>query len=181
MVAAVLRCRVMFPFKCILLHLILAFLVKGITSYSPSLADLESLLRLLSCPSPNAPDRHTAAVTSFAPSPVSLSQREGQELLKRERRIGGDSTLVYGGSRNQSGRIPLFFFFYCMAAPAAHGRSWARGRIGAAAAGLCQATATADPSRLCKLCHSLQQCWILTPLSKARDQTCILTETALGP
>ena len=27
------------------------------------------------------------------------------------------------------------------------------------------------------LCHSLQQCWIFNPLSKAKDQTCILTDT----
>ena len=37
-----------------------------------------------------------------------------------------------------------------------------------------------DPSHICDLCHSLWQCRIL-PLSKARDQTCILTKTMLGP
>ena len=31
------------------------------------------------------------------------------------------------------------------------------------------ATATPDPSRICDLHHSLQQCWILNPLSGARD------------
>ena len=34
------------------------------------------------------------------------------------------------------------------------------------------ATATRDPSLLCNLHHSSQQCWILNPLSKARDRTC---------
>ena len=35
------------------------------------------------------------------------------------------------------------------------------------------ATATQDPSLICDLPHSSVQCWILNPLSKARDQTCI--------
>jgi len=32
------------------------------------------------------------------------------------------------------------------------------------------ATPTPDPSRICDLRHSLQQCWILNELSEARDQ-----------
>ena len=32
------------------------------------------------------------------------------------------------------------------------------------------ATATADPSRVCDLYHSSRQCWILKPLSEARDR-----------
>ena len=38
------------------------------------------------------------------------------------------------------------------------------------------ATATQDPSHLCNLHHSSQQCWILNPLSKTRDQTFILMD-----
>ena len=38
------------------------------------------------------------------------------------------------------------------------------------------ATATPDPSRICNLCHSLQQGQILNPLSEARNRTCILKE-----
>ena len=34
--------------------------------------------------------------------------------------------------------------------------------------------ATPDPSHVCDLCHSSRQCWILNPLSKARDPTCNL-------
>ena len=37
------------------------------------------------------------------------------------------------------------------------------------------ATATPDPSFVCDLHHSSWQHWILNPLSKARDQTHILT------
>ena len=39
------------------------------------------------------------------------------------------------------------------------------------------ATAMPDPSHVCDPYHSSQQRWILNPLSKARDQTCILTDT----
>ena len=33
------------------------------------------------------------------------------------------------------------------------------------------ATATPDPSRICNLHHSSWQCWVLNPLSKARERT----------
>ena len=36
------------------------------------------------------------------------------------------------------------------------------------------AMATPDPSCICDLHSSLWQCWIPNPLSKARDQTCIV-------
>ena len=42
------------------------------------------------------------------------------------------------------------------------------------------ATATGDPSLICNLCHGLQQCQILNPLSKARDQTLIFSDTISG-
>ena len=40
------------------------------------------------------------------------------------------------------------------------------------------ATATWDPSWVCNLHHSSWQCWILNPLSKARDRTYILIDTS---
>ena len=40
------------------------------------------------------------------------------------------------------------------------------------------AMATPDPSHICDLHHSLQQSWILNPLSRARDQICILMDTS---
>ena len=39
-------------------------------------------------------------------------------------------------------------------------------------------TATWDPSHVCDLHHSSQQCQILNLLSKVRDQTCILMDTS---
>ena len=38
------------------------------------------------------------------------------------------------------------------------------------------ATATPDPSHIYNLCWSSQRCQILSPLNKARDQACILTD-----
>ena len=40
------------------------------------------------------------------------------------------------------------------------------------------ATAIPDPSHFCNLQYSSWQCWILTPLSRARDRTCILMDTS---
>jgi len=66
----------------------------------------------------------------------------------------------------------FLFFFFCLfaiswAAPVAYGGSQARGLIRAVA----RATATLDPSRVCNLHHSSQQCRIVNPLSKGRDRT----------
>ena len=40
------------------------------------------------------------------------------------------------------------------------------------------ARATRDPSCVCNLHHKSRQCWILDPLSKAREQTCNLMATS---
>ena len=41
-----------------------------------------------------------------------------------------------------------------------------------------KATATQDLSHVYNLHHSSQQCWILNPLGKAREGTCILVDTS---
>ena len=61
--------------------------------------------------------------------------------------------------------------------PSAYGSSKARSQIGAAAETYATATATPDVNHIWDLCCSLGQSWILNPLSQARDQTHILTET----
>ena len=43
------------------------------------------------------------------------------------------------------------------------------------------ATATPEPSHVCDLHHSSQQCQIVYPLSKARDQTGILMDPSQFP
>ena len=40
------------------------------------------------------------------------------------------------------------------------------------------ATAMPDPSHICDLHWSSQQCWILNPLSRARNCTCVLMDTS---
>ena len=40
------------------------------------------------------------------------------------------------------------------------------------------ATATLDPRHMCDLSYSSRQRWILSPLSEARDRTCILMDTS---
>ena len=43
------------------------------------------------------------------------------------------------------------------------------------------ATAAPDPSHICGLHHSSQQCWILNPLIEARDLTHVLVDTSWVP
>ena len=53
----------------------------------------------------------------------------------------------------------------------AYGGSHPSGLIGTVLPAYARAIATRDLSHVCNLYHSLQQCQILYPLSKARDQT----------
>ena len=70
--------------------------------------------------------------------------------------------------------LPSFLLF--TTAPAACGTV---GGLGVQSELQLPATATAmpAPSRVCDLCHSLRQCWILNPVSRAGDQTCVLMDT----
>ena len=68
----------------------------------------------------------------------------------------------------------FFFFFFFWAAPAAYGGSQARVESELQLPTYTTTTAMQDPSRLCDLHHSSRQHPILNPLSKAKDQTCIL-------
>ena len=63
----------------------------------------------------------------------------------------------------------LFVYLLFRTEPMAYGSSQARGKIRATVAGLIP-----DPSHVCALHHSSQQCQIPNPLSEARDQTRIL-------
>ena len=69
--------------------------------------------------------------------------------------------------------ILSFFFLFLLfkAAPVAYGNSKARGQIGAVATGLCHSHShtRAEPTL---------KCWILNPLSKARDRTHVLMDTS---
>ena len=67
--------------------------------------------------------------------------------------------------------MDFVFLFVCLfrAAPSTYGGSQARGQIRAVVAGLTTAIATPDPSHICDLYHSSQECWIVKPMSEARE------------
>ena len=70
------------------------------------------------------------------------------------------------------------FFFHFRVTPVAYRSSQAKGQIGAAAEAYTTATEVQDPSHICDLCQSFQQCQILSPLSETKDQTRILMDTS---
>ena len=78
--------------------------------------------------------------------------------------------------------VCLFVFFWSFGAiPVAYGRSQARGcerELQRPAYTTAIATATWDLNLICNLHHSSQQPWILNLLSKARDWTHVLMDTA---
>ena len=69
-------------------------------------------------------------------------------------------------------QLKLFFFLSSQDHTLGIWRFPARGLIRAVATAYTRATATPYPSHICNLHHSSWQCWILNPLSKARDGTC---------
>ena len=76
--------------------------------------------------------------------------------------------------------IPPRLFF--RATLMAYGSSQARGvQLELQLPAYTTATATLGPRGICNLHCSLQQCWLLNPLSEAGDGTRILTETRSGP
>ena len=68
---------------------------------------------------------------------------------------------------------PPLFCLFCLFrdTPATYGGSQARGRIRAAAAGLRQSHSNVGSEPPVQPTPQLTQCWILDPLSKARDRT----------
>ena len=74
----------------------------------------------------------------------------------------------------------LFLLFY-RATPAAYGSPRLGVELELQLLAYTIAIATPGPSCICNLCYSLQQRQILNPLREARDQTCILTDTVVGP
>ena len=72
----------------------------------------------------------------------------------------------------------FLFFFLFRTAPAAYGSFQNRGWIRAAVAAYTTNTAIQDPSSICNQHHCSQQCWILNPMSGARDQTPALMDTS---
>ena len=73
----------------------------------------------------------------------------------------------------------IFFFFFLFRATPAHMKiPRIRVILELQLPAYTTATAIPDPTHICDLHHSLQQCQILKSQSKARDQTCILVGTS---
>ena len=74
----------------------------------------------------------------------------------------------------------MYFSPFCLfrAALTAFGNSQARGRIGVTAACLHHSHSNPDPSHICDPHHSSWQRWILSPLSKVWDRSCILLDSS---
>ena len=70
----------------------------------------------------------------------------------------------------------FFFLFFCLfgAAPMVYGGSQGLNR----SCSYATATATPNLSLVCNLYHSSWQCWLLNPLSEARDRTSIFMDTS---
>ena len=79
--------------------------------------------------------------------------------------------------------IYIYFFFFAILGP--HPWHMDVPRLGVYSElqplAYARATATWDPSHVCNLHHSSWQRRILNPLSKARDQTCVLMDTSQIP
>ena len=89
------------------------------------------------------------------------------------RKVTRTQTQLTENRRGRLNRVGFFFFLFFLAfrvTPSTYGGSQARGRNGAVAAAYARATAMLDLSRIFDLHPSLWQCWILNPLSEARDK-----------
>ena len=74
--------------------------------------------------------------------------------------------------------IYLFCPFFFRVAPSAYGGSQARGQNLAVPMAYITARATSEWSHICDLQHRSWQYWILNPLSRARDGTCVLMDAS---
>ena len=72
----------------------------------------------------------------------------------------------------------LFFFFFLWSNPHHIEVPWLGVTLALYLPAYVTATAMPDLSHVCDLHHSSWQCWILSPLSKVRDQTCVLMDTS---
>ena len=72
----------------------------------------------------------------------------------------------------------LFSFFFCFLGPPLRHIEVPRLEVEFELHLPAYTTAMQDLSCVCDLHYSSQQCWILNPLSEARDQTCILMDTS---
>ena len=142
---------------------------------------------LLMCDLTGACKKHHEVGTSASQDDEGKKKSDSSNTMRVRRAIGTETRLTgrpcfQWSPREFSCTIFSFLFLLLRAAPAASGSSQSRGQIGATAASLRYATATAaqDLSCICNLQHSSWQCWILNPLREARDCTRVLMDTSLA-
>ena len=103
-----------------------------------------------------------------SPSSASCKSTHGSNYTHRSPVPSGQTLSLLSCPQRPCVAWPLesYFILFFSTTPWAYGGSQARGSIEAVAT----ATAMQDPSHVCDLHHSSQQCQILNPLSKARDR-----------
>ena len=135
------------------------------------------------CPAPQPLQRQIRATSAT----YTTAHGNARSLIHRAR-PGIEPTssvmlLRFVSAEPERNSLTLLFFFwsFCLLFLGPHLRYMEvprlAGPIGAVASGLRQTTL--DPIHVCNLYHSSRQCWILNPLSKARDQTHNLTVPSL--
>ena len=93
------------------------------------------------------------------------------------RKTGTRYTCMDKGVQHSAIYKGKIFFFFLRASHAAYGSYQARGRIGAVAASQYYSHSNVGYKAWDPYCSS-QPCWILNPLSEARDRTCVLLDTS---
>ena len=109
---------------------------------------------------------------------------------------GSRLVLIHGDSEDWNKRLLIYLlesfsiilysfkyyssYYYCLfrATSTSYGGPQARGRIGAVATGLSHSPSDAGSKLPLWPTPQLRQCWILNPLSEARDQTHVLMDTS---
>ena len=87
---------------------------------------------------------------------------------------GGESWMAWEFEVDRCNQIYLFIFAFFRAAPTSYGSSRLGDESELQLLAYTTATAVQDPSHVCKLQYSSWQHQILNPLSKAKDETCVL-------
>ena len=113
----------------------------------------------------------TCATAAPAPDPFTRCTGPGREPAPWRCRDTSDPVVPQG-------ELPGNFFFFFLGLHLWHMEVPRRGvELELPLSVYTTAAATPDLSHVCDLHHCSRQCWILNPLTGARDRTCILTDT----
>ena len=116
-------------------------------------------------------ERRGGSTHSSPPVPSVCSQRPGSPLFKPLSHLVLVTLLII--------HICYFFFVFSFLGLHPQRMEVPRPAVKSELQLLATATAMWDPSHVCDLCCTSRKHWILSPLSEARDRTCILMDTTL--